>query len=212
MRPQATGSWALVAVVLAAACSPCAGAIDFESLAPGTLFGTPTHAPGDEVDLGQDPGIRVELQNFIIGSSELFFFATVEPAGTAGLATQSLALDNISLQFDLTDIGYDVDLVSFEFADLGGSSNIRVNGGPLFVLDPLTDLPQDVGPGVTATVDQGLVTFSGSIQSLLVGGQELFVDNIAFVPEPAAGLLLVAGSICCWRRRRHKGMRRHPRA
>jgi hypothetical protein len=81
-----------------------------------------------------------------------------------------------------------VDRVGFDYGDYGGNVNIEVNGD-FYNLERLSNLPGTVG-GVpvqvtTANVSggvQGHVELSGDVQSLAVGGQELFLDNVEFGP------------------------------
>ena len=56
-------------------------------------------------------------------------------------------------------------------------------------------------PGITATVDDRFVTLTGNIDSFRIGGQELYIDNITAIPEPATLLLLGAGGVWLMRRR-----------
>ncbi len=193
----------IATLALLVGCALCSGAraVSFDDLAPGTMFGLGTSTPGEEVHVGTD-GIRMSVQNFVLGSSEFFFFAEVAGPATQPFATNALSLDNISIRFDFADVPFSVNEVTFDFFDLGGSSNLAVNDAPLFVLNPLSALPTNVAPGVTAIVDGGHIALVGPIQSLLIGGQELVVDNITAVPEPVSGILLTAATLACWRRRR----------
>jgi len=204
MRASGLRAISLSIVALATILVPRARAvdIDFEASPANTVFGLPDDAPGD--DVLDENGVTMSVESFVLGSSDLFFFATVKPAGSIAFDTQALALDNISVRFDLADVGFDVDLITFDVADFGGASNLSVNDQSLHVLDAIADLPADVTPDVTASFLDGTVTLSGPIQSFLIGGQELVIDNVSAVPEPAAGLLLAAGSLAAWRLRRRK--------
>ncbi len=190
---------ALAAVFAATLCSD-ASAVGFESLADGTLYGLNTNLPGEAVYT--ENGIRMSVENFVLGTSEFFFFAEIGGPGSQNFATNALSLDNISVRFDFADAGFAVNQVSFEYLDLGGASNLSVNDDTLFILNPLDSLPMNVAPGITATVESGLITLFGPIDSLLIGGQELVIDNVIAVPEPASGALLAITILTCWRRRR----------
>jgi len=200
MRPVAKKACLIALFVATCTLTSRAATVGFESLGTGTVFGLGSHAPGDPVHV--EDGIRMTVENFRLGSTDYFFFAEVGGPGSQAFATQSLSLDNISVRFDFADVGFVVDKVTFEYADFGGASNFSVNGETLFVIDPFSSLPADVATGVTATFDTGLVTLQGPIQSVLIGGQELVIDNITPVPEPATGVLVTLALLTVWRRHR----------
>ena len=193
MRPLGKG----VCLIALLGLVPCAAAIDFDGL-EGEVYGLGFDTPGDVV-LVED-GVRMSVENFVLSGSDYFYWAEV--VGPGPFPTPSLSLDNISVRFDYADVGFAVDEVTFEFADYGGASNFAVNDDTLFVISPFSDIPVNVAPGVTATVDAGLVTLSGPIQSVVIGGQELFIDNVVGVPEPTTGVLMTLALLTLWRRRR----------
>lgn len=199
MRPLGKGAY--LPALLVAVLAPRASGANFESLATGTVFGLGADAPGDLVHV-DEVGVRMTVENFRLGATDYFFFAEVGGPGAQAFATQSLSLDNISVRFDFADVGFTVDEVTFEFADFGGPSNFAVNDESLFVIDPFASLPTNVAIGVTATIDAGLVTLHGPIQSVLIGGQELVIDNVIPVPEPATGALMALALLTLWRRQR----------
>jgi len=200
MRPLGKEACVIAMIVAVCAIPARAGSVDFDGLAAGTTFGLGANAPGELVHV--EDGIRMTVENFRLGLTDYFFFAQVGGPGTASFGTPALSLDNISVRFDFSGVGFPVDQVTFEFADYGGSSNFAVNDETLYVVDPFTSLPVNVATGVTATIDTGLVTLNGPIQSVLIGGQELVIDTVTPVPDPTTGLLLTAGAVALWRRRR----------
>jgi len=179
-----------------------AGSVDFDGLADGTMFGLGANTPGELVHA--EDGIQMTVENFRLGTTDYFFFAEIGGPGSGAFATRSLSLDNISVRFDFAGVGYPVNQLTFEFADFGGSSNFAVNDETLFIVDPLTTLPANVATGVTATINAGLVTLNGPIQSVLIGGQELVIDSVTPVPEPTTGLLLAGAVVAVWRRSRRR--------
>jgi len=199
----------LALACVAVACATSRGAtVDFESVRPGTQWG---------VESGQQPGdtalseadIMMSLETFQFGPSQTAFFRAEVPDNQGRFAqafpTQELTLDGIDVLFDFSMLRFDVDFVTLEFIDFGGTSNVSVNGAPIFILDPLSSIPSAVAPGVSASVIGGtrlaFVATGTTIDSLLIGGQELVIDNVTAIPEPATFLLLLAGAACLVLRR-----------
>lgn len=166
-----------------------AASIDFDNVAMGTLYGAAASHSPNEVVLSEN-GIDMSVENFVLGSFVGFFDAEVGGIYGQQFPTHALQLDNISVQFDLSGVGFAVNQVSFEYLEFGGAGNFSVNGSALLQLDSLGDIPTAIAPGITATVGSGVVTLFGPIDRFLVGGQELAIDSITAVPEPATVLLL----------------------
>lgn len=166
-----------------------ATSIDFENIPMGTLFGAAANHSPSEVVLSEH-GIEMSVENFLLGSFVGFFDAEVGGIYGQQFPSHALQLDNISVQFDLAGVGFAVSQVSFEYLEFGGASNLSVNGSAILQLDSLGDVPSDVAPGISATVGSGVVTLFGPIDQFLVGGQEMAIDSITVVPEPATVLLL----------------------
>jgi PEP-CTERM motif len=174
--------------------------LDFQAVALGTKYG--------EAPLLNFPGqvvLTEPAQNGIDMSVEQFFFQQyvgffqAEVVGSSN--NHQLAIDNISVLFDLTNVGFNVTSLTLQYSELGGEDNFAVNGGSIRQLARLTNIPANVAPGVTALVDGGLITLTGKIDSVLIGGQELTVDTIVAVPEPTSMILLAVGGVLALRRR-----------
>lgn len=205
------GQWVMllsaIAVGATATTSFAQSTMDFEGVSAGTVFGgmaVPPDMPGDFV-LTQN-GINMSVELYILGSFPDFFAAEVGANQVPGLPTQSLSLDNISVAFDFSDVGFEVGLVTLDFQDLGGTSNFSVNGSALHIISPLSDLPVNIAPGVTAEIVESTVRLTSiegtNITSIGIGGQELFIDNVvAVVPEPTTLVLLALGMGSLLRRR-----------
>ncbi len=107
----------------------------------------------------------------------------------------------MSVVFDFTSLPFQVSQVTFEFAELIGNvglENLQVNGESMFV-GQLPNAPTDIAQGVTLTVEivqrpnviSGTVTLAGPINSLLIGGQELWIDNVtARSQAPASDIVI----------------------
>ncbi len=176
--------------------------MDFQSVALGTSYGDDfSNVPGQVVlTEPAQSGIDMSVEQFYLPRFTGFFQAQV--VGPSN--DHELAIDNISVLFDLTNVGFNVTTLTLEYLELGGDDNFAVNGGSILQLAELADIPPNVAPGVTALVDGGLITLTGKIDSVLIGGQELTIDTIVAVPEPTALVLLgVGGALSLRRLRRH---------
>jgi hypothetical protein len=85
-----------------------------------------------------------------------------------------------------------LNMITFDFADYGGFENLSVNGDGMYYGE-LEDavVPQGFTIHVNKVGNVGSVTIEGPIVSLIVGGQEFFIDNICAysivsVEEPVA--------------------------
>lgn len=177
--------------------------VTFDSLTTGTRWGGKLgDAPGDTIFV--EDGISVSVENFVFGADDLFFQAEVGGRNAASFPSPALSIDNIAVAFDLSGLGFSVTEVTLEYADLGGLTNLSVNGGTVLQSDPLADLGGPVGSGISAAFEgDNLLRLSGGlISSVQIGGQELAIDNFVAVPEPACSLLLAVGAAAALRRRR----------
>jgi hypothetical protein len=158
--------------------------VDFESpLSIGTQFGAPAGQTSGTVAFAAN-GITVSVADFELGGSTVFNSATIDSAPPALGSGQALRVNNINLVVDFSALSFAVGEVRFDFLDLGGIENLSVNGASTFVGE-FTSAPPTLG-GVTISVTaspvvggtRGTVVLSGAVQTLRVGGQELWIDNI----------------------------------
>lgn len=178
--------------------------------------GSSPNSPGQVVY--EEDGIAMSVEEFLLGGSSFFVAAEIGGRFSPIFPTPVLELSNISTQFDLTGAGFDVDLFTLEFFEMSVVQNFSVNGQTIRELSSLIELNNlavEVAPGVVASVNIGpiiagelnglltiqTVTSDAAITRVLVGGQELLIDNIVAVPEPTCALLLGAGVVALWRRR-----------
>lgn len=179
----------------------------FESVPLGTQYGSPPPNVPGEVVLTEDD-IDMSVENFSTGA---FNFAEIiaPPDPFAPNTTQALATNNINVKFDLTQLGFDVKYAQLEYVDLAvgaGMDNFELNTTGLQVVGTPADIVCPVGfqcsvtqysiaggvkGRIAITADPGNV-----IDTILIGGQELAIDNFhVAVPEPS-GLLLVTMTLC----------------
>ena len=200
--------WVAARVGVAALCwlspSSLATTVEFQSVPIGTKYGGGfLNVPGQVVltEPAQN-GIDMSVEPFYYQQFNGFFQAEV--VGPSN--DHQLAIDNISILFDLTNVGFNVTSLTLEYVELGGNDNFAVNGGSILQLAELTDIPPNVALGVTALVGGGHITLTGKIDSVLIGGQELTIDTIVAVPEPTSLVLLAMGGVLALRRsRKHRG-------
>jgi len=156
----------------------------------GDFYG---NVPGDLMFV--EDGIPVHAENFFVGAFTFFNVCQVDVPGIPGFGfNQVMNINNISNRFDIAALGITVEQVTFEYADLGGTENLAVNGFPVQVGEFTAFV--DPAPGVTLSVVtfpigggvRAEVTLTGNVQELIVGGQEFFLDNICvdegLPPEP----------------------------
>ena len=194
--PLAARVWAAAVCGISPIC--LAATMEFESVPVGTKYGAGFgNVPGQVVIT--ENGIKMSVEQFFLRQFTGFFQAEV----TGPANDHELALNNISVLFDLTALPFNVTSLTLQYNELGGEDNFAVNGGSILQpLAHLTDIPVNVAPGVTALVDGGRITLTGDIDRVLIGGQELSVDTVVAVPEPTSLLLLGTGGALLLRRLR----------
>lgn len=160
----------------------CDNEVTHESLVLGDCYGTCSgHMPGD-LAFNED-SIDTYLDKITYASGDTGFNeAKVDPAFGGFGDGQILQLNNIAIIWDLARIDCEYKEVTFEYRDLGGTENFQVNGETLYIGELFTDVPPnpatDVTFAVSGTPDNALVTLTGPIETILVAGQEFWVDNL----------------------------------
>ena len=202
---------AIVALVFswASACDAIGTIMTFDTLPLGTLFGA---AAGDQRGdiVHQEDGIEMSVEQIFVDGAARFLRAEVGGRYGSFFSSHPLDLNNISVVLDFRHIGFAVNQVSLEFVELGPLSNFSVNDAALFELASLQLMPTDIAPGVTAVVANGVITVSGPVDKILVGGQELAIDTILAIPEPSTLLLIAIGGAVLLRHRRRRSSGKSP--
>ncbi|MFQ5526624.1 MAG: hypothetical protein ACE5GX_10220 [Thermoanaerobaculia bacterium] len=165
-------------------CAPITGlgpaCIDFESLPLNTNYNV-----GDTFS---DSGANMTVEPFEWSNSNWTNagHARVTNAGMAGGSGQDLNTNNVNVDVDFP---VTPNVVHLNFGEYGGNLNIEVNGD-FQNFGNFVDIHNTVIGGATATVtnglgnDQGTLLLSGEINSLSLGGQELWVDDICYTEQP----------------------------
>lgn len=116
-----------------------------------------------------------------------FAAAPPDPAFGSGRIGRT---NNINLRFDFSGLTFVPSSVTFAWRDYGGHENLKVNGSGLFIGE-LSGAPSPMaGIGVSsvwgwsagAIFKQGTTTLTGAVSAFVVGGQELFLDNVCANP------------------------------
>ena len=166
-----------------------AATMDFDSVPLGTRYGGTAGHATNEVVLTED-GIEMSVVSFHLEGFTGFFEAEVGGRYRDFFPTTPLDINNISVRFDFANVNFEVDRVTVEFMEFGGAYNFAVNDQTIYELASLADIPANVTPDVTALVSDGLITLTGDVNAVRIGGQELAIDTIFAIPEPVTLILL----------------------
>ena len=159
------------------------GCIDFESpFIVGTMYKG-----------GNSGRIVYTSPDNIQMSTHFFHWTNGGTLGSAGIeippklfaAGQAIFMNNINLGFDFTKVGFPVSKVAFQYLDLGGFENFSVNDQKVYIGElrkvsstiagvNIQILPNSQFPQNTS----GKVIITGNIETVKIGGQELFIDNV----------------------------------
>ena len=159
---------------------------DFENLELDQRFGRSNgQAPGDTIPLLFNSEVITTLEPFIYenGGDPGFWDVSVVdwPLGNWFGTAPYLFVSNVNMVFDFAHLPDVVSQVSFDFADGGGEHNIQVNGDTIYNVYDFKDLPINIAPDVTLTIDSNRLYLDGNIRKLVIGGQELGFDNFCYV-------------------------------
>lgn len=172
--------------------------IDFEDLTLGSIYNV-----GDSFTTKD---VTITGETFFWGGGDPYNggFTEVEDGKLADGSGNELEVNNINLNFDF---GTTLDGLALQFGEYGGNLNIEINGD--FVNFNSFAAIDDTGIGDTLIFvaeptedDTGALFVVGTINSFVIGGQELWIDNIVTsVPEPATFMLLILGAMLFLRKR-----------
>lgn len=192
MKSKIQISVLLILPLLAVLAVPSQAAPVCVTFEPPLLLGTTYGAPAAQVsgDLAfVSNGVRVYVYKFsLITSGTAFNKAYIDFAPVGFSPGQSIRTNNINLLFDFTALGFKPSKVTLSYLDLGGYENLAVNGSLPVYVGELTSAPAVIA-GVSVAVSQtpvpppmsgkmGMAVLKGTVKSLMIGGQELWIDNV----------------------------------
>ena len=165
-----------------------ASVVDFDDLTSGTIYNV-----GDSFI---SSGVLMTVADFQWSGGTWVSDGYV-PIGddllAGGYGNELEWINNANVDFDFGGIVIDI---AFQFMDGGGNLNIEINGD-FRNINEFSDI-DGLSVGGTSVVlggtpSYGTLYINGIIDSFSVGGQELNIDNVWYVPEPSALLLLSLG-------------------
>ena len=156
----------------------CATCLDLEDQTMGTQL-----IVGDTISTS---GTNIKIEQFQYANSAWTSSgrAQIDNRNYARGSGLDLNARNVNLRPQHDD---PVDKIKFNFGELGGNNNIKINGDFQNVGD-LVDIDNSTIGGAQVTVDAvqqgnnwyGTITAEGDISEFSIGGQELWVDNYCF--------------------------------
>lgn len=193
----------------------------FENIAPGTSASPPAVVTADGIDLQLNP-LTLPGGGFTSNFAEVQLRTFIPPASGFGDGDNELELNNVFAAFDF---GGTPTFIQFDYAFLGGVTNLQVNGAVDSANGGLSGILGVALGAAVATVNGSYngvdfeltgQTIGGAneigtlrlgngvdpINAFGVGGQELAIDSVRAVPEPTgAAILGTLGLTLCRRRR-----------
>lgn len=150
----------------------CPGGAHFDDLAYGATYGVGKSFASNGVS------VTPEVFHYVWGQWTSGGHARVDAAGNAGGTGHDVMANHVGLRFGF---GGPVRGASFRFGEYG-RINLEVNGD-IAIADDLANLNGVVLGGVTVGVSnvsgaRGKVNLTGTIDTLMVGGQELWLDDV----------------------------------
>lgn len=169
---------------------------DFENINSQTTYGfTSGNQPGDIIL--QKQGATVSLAPFTTANgSSNFFLASVQENPFNIQATnvsKGIYFNSLNFILDISNFQRTVNQVSFDFINGDGIVNLSVNRQFVKVINQFSELGNELEPGISIDleaqvvngIEYGRITLEGDIQSIVLGGENLFIDNLCGgVPEP----------------------------
>jgi len=173
-----------------------ASVVDFDDLIDETIYNV-----GDSF---VSSGVSMTVEEFQWSNGTWYFDGYV-PVGdelwAGGSGNELEWINNANVDFNF---GGPVSDITFQFMDGGGNLNIEINNDFRNISD-LGDIDGLIVGGTSVvlvgTTNLGTLHINGAVTSFSVGGQELNIDNVTYVPEPTTLCILGLGSLLIRKRR-----------
>jgi len=179
--------------------------VSHQSLVVGNAWGSNSGNSESDVMFHED-GIPVSCEQFHISGSA----TTFGNCGITNAPVQNFGFDkvmrcnDIGNQYDIAALGIATAMVSFEFLNDGSLVNLQVNEETIYI-DLFENMPQNIASGVNMTVTSysagsgtgGLIVLNGNVETLLVGGRVLYLDNLCVTQDltSAVGNQILPGDL-----------------
>ncbi len=155
--------------------------VDFETVAPGTTYQSPSQSPGDVVLSQAGINMSVELYEGTFGNA----YIATPPDSIAFTGTQTMAMNGLAVKFDFSSLS-PITLVSLQFLDNGANKDFTINGLPVQSVPDLGSYVPPAGYNYNASMQPngtGTLTIDNAgggapITSLTIGGQKFAIDNV----------------------------------
>lgn len=174
-----------------AAAAPPPVCIEFGPPPPlGTTWGVPTGTPPGSWILTEN-GVPMWIERLALpGGGSVYNFARIGVSPVPIGAGQQMLLDRSALRFDFSNVGFSVSAVTWEWYDPGAGGtveNMAVNFGARFVGDitapaSVSGHPYSTVWGAAGGGRRGQSKVGGPVRTLLVGGQQLWLDRVCAHP------------------------------
>ena len=185
--------------------APSGDCISFDDQ-PTQSYGAPDYQPGDEVFETQGISIKVfSLQNLDWSSSfdKFSVLARDDLADFQKGDGQIIYHQGISSIYNFSNYAEPVEQVRIDYYNTGTHLNLAANGSQIQILSILAPGFHQLGNGVELEIiwdnndgSQGQMIFHGNIQTLMIGGDQLALDNLCLNTRKACeigDLVLEAG-------------------
>lgn len=164
----------VVAIALVVFVSGCC--LKFSDLTSGTKYNV-----GETIETS---GTNIKVEKFQWGNDEWTEggYAKVDDQGYAKGSGNDMQCNNVNLNFQFD---YPLNKITLSFGDLGGNSNIKING-QFKNVSRIKDLQNTTLGNVQITLEAvqdgnnwyGKMTLTGAMTGFSIGGQELWLDNV----------------------------------
>lgn len=192
MKTRSALLLALVGILLALPSQAQPVCVNFGPPPPaGTMYGAPVGQVSGDLAFSVN-AIDAYVYNFALIPAGTQFYRANTAWAPVSLPGQSLRTILINMLFDLQNLGFPVRRVTLSYLDLGGYENLAVNASGIY-RGQIAAAPAILGNSNVSVTSMatpppvsgktGTITITGpQINTFLIGGQELWIDNVCAHP------------------------------